>query len=751
MKRFILPLLLLASCAGQQKKTKAPNGVVENAAQPVSATTPAQPRPGVPEVPAKTTAVVDPWADRKDLFVAPPSVMTTKVNLGHVERFNTKNGVSVIVVPRKAVGSVDVTLAIETGTNGDPLDKSGLAEFTASMLRKGTKKRSSDQIAEAIDFVGGSLGANAGNDATIISCHARAKDLALCLDLVGEMAQNPTFPESEMAEVRDQLNASVEGSKDSPQALAYEHAGNLFYGDEDPRGRPMSKQSIARIKRDALVEFHHAWYVPANATLAVSGEVDARKVKAQLQRTFGSWHNRAMPAKRPRETPVAGPMKVRIVDKPDATQSTVVVAGPGIAHSSPDYFATRLMNWVLGGGGFSSRLMRVVRSEGGKTYGASSSFQAERDPGPFVASTFTRNDQTGPTLKLVLDEIAKMRAGGPNAAELQSAKGNLIGGYGLRLETGSDLANALLMADVDGLDPAFVEKYPERMNAVTLPQAAEAAAKHLTPTTLVVVGKAEDIKPQLVAAGYASPEVVAYTEPVSAAERAALKEKKAAAAVTPAEAAAGKRLLDAALAARGGTAALAGVKDMTASGSGTMTAEGQKIPISIVEYVVPGKSSREEIAIGPMKIVQVVSGGKAWMKQGDRQQELPPAMVAHMQKGLWRDPRFLLLRATEPGAQVRALPAVTEGGATYDALEIIAPDGAASARALLDPKTHYIVRLTYQDEGKESRDDLGDYRAVGDIPFAHKTSRAASDGSKVDITYDKMEVNKGVSPKLFTK
>src|SRR5688572_28684295 len=168
----------------------------------------------------------------------------------------------------------------------------------------------------------------------------------------------------------------------------------------------------------------------------------------------------------------------------------MVLAGPGISRTSPDLYAVKIMNWALGGGGFSSRLMKVVRSEGGKTYGARSSFETRRQPGPFSASTFTRNAETVSTLKLVMGEIERMRNGGPTADELTAAQGNLIGGYGLKLETGQDLARELVTAELDGLDQKFVESYPSRLQAVKLADAARVAKSYLTPTTLVVVGKA---------------------------------------------------------------------------------------------------------------------------------------------------------------------------------------------------------------------------------------------------------------------
>jgi zinc protease len=448
-------------------------------------------------------------------FVPPVFQPTTQVKLGGLERSTLGNGLEMILVPRKSVPSVVVTLSIKVGQSADPVDKSGLASFVAEMLQRGTKTRSAEQIAEAVDFAGASLGALSADDATHIVCQARSKDLQLCLDLMADIVQNPTFPEEEIAHVRRQVEGTIESTKDSPSTLASQHASNLFYGDNDVRGRPISHKSLSKIDRAQLVEFHKRWFAPNNAILAVSGDFDDSLVK----RAFVSWNKREVPKQGSFASPGVGPMKVRVVDKPDATQSTIAIVGPGIAHAAADFYAVQLMNYSLGGGGFSSRLMKVVRSEGGKTYGANSGFEAGRDAGPFTASTFTRNAETGATIGLVMGEIEKMRASGPTQEELDAGKGKVIGGFGLSLETGSDLAHKLVSGVIDGLGNDYLEKYPQRMMNVTLADAKKAAADHLFPTTLVVVGNAKEITPQLEKLGYQVSDVVPFTAPVSATER----------------------------------------------------------------------------------------------------------------------------------------------------------------------------------------------------------------------------------------
>lgn len=730
-----------AGAAAAQAPAKAP---------PVSAPATAPGKSAAPKPASKDEP--DPWAGRSDLFVPPTIKPSTKVNLGPVTRATLPNGMLLIVVPRHQIPSVEVTLAVKTPDTAEPIDKTGVGQFTAAMLRKGTKTRTADQISDAIDFVGGSLGAESSSGGIYVSCHARARDVGLCMDLVSDVAINPTFPEAEMGEVRDSLLATVNHAKDDPNTLARWHAANVFYGDEDPRGRPMSKRSIAAIDQKALVEFHDKWFAPNNAILAVSGDVSDKAVRALLKKTFGAWKKHEVPALTdPPVRPLAAPahaLPVRLVDKPDATQSSVLVIGPGIRHVDPTYYAARLMNYTLGGGAFSSRLMQVVRSNNGKTYGVSSRFDAGREAGPFTVSTFTRNGETAATLKLVLDEIAKMKAGGPTESELDAAKSNLIGGYGTRLETGEDLAEELIGAEIDGLDPKYVTDYPARMMAVTLKDAAQAAAQHLDPRALVVVGKASEVGPLLKKAGYAKIHVVNYLDPVSDAERKALlAQRSAQAEVIPAEAMEGKRLLELALKARGGQAALAKVQTLMLTGKGMLSMQGQQVPVHVDSKEIRGKAMREELDMGGMVVTQVFADGKGFVRQGERSMDMPPEMVQEMEKASFRDPNFIVLNATGPKVKLRGLKPTKVGDKTYDAFEVISPAGDVT-RLLLDPKTHLLARLEYDTEHGPVHDEVGDYKVVGGVPFPFKMVHEAGN-QRSEIEYDKIVVNPKLSPDTF--
>jgi zinc protease len=703
----------------------------------------------LPAAPAR--AGDDPWAGRTDLLQPPPFKPSTKVDLGKVVRFTLPNGLRVIVVPRPTSPTISVMLALRAGDVDAPLAQAGLATFTADMLRKGTQTRSADQIADAIDFVGGSLGAQADEDSTTVSCGARARDLELCLDLVADVTQRPTFPEAEMGEVLDQLKASVENIKDSPGALAAQHAANLYFGDDDARGRAMSLTTLSTIDRGSLVEFHRRAYAPNRAILAVAGAVDPALLRKSLTKHFGGWPKGEAPADEVKPLPSGDKIRVRLVDKPDATQSALVLVGPGIAHGAPDYPAVRLMNWALGGGGFSSRLMKVVRAEGGKTYGARSAFDAGRHPGTFKVSTQTRTGETASTLKLLLDELARMRKDGPDATELTAAQGNLIGGFGPALETAQAVAHALLGADFDGLEPRFVERYPAKLAAVKLAQTRLAAQKHLQPAALVIVGRAKEVQALLEKAAIPELgpiEVVPYDGPINGDERQAPAGKTARQAPTPEEKSAGKLLLEQAWQAKGGQA-LERLKDLTLTGAGTMKAMGQTLSIRVAEYHLPGKAAREDLTLGPgQTVTQIFSDGKAWVKQSGVVMDMPGPQATALRRALWRDPNFLLQNARR-GASVRALPALDQEGRTLVPVEVTTPDGE-SLDLYFDAKSHLLVRLDFVDQGKAKRMELDDYRTTGGIAFPRKV-RQSGGLEEVALTYDEPLLNKDLPAALFAR
>jgi zinc protease len=462
------------------------------------------------------------WTGRADLIQPPPPPEPVALVLPRVDRWRLGNGLQIVAVPRPGLPIVSFSVAIRAGGYDEDKGRTlGTADFVAAMLRKGTRKRTSDQIADAIDGVGGALNAGAGMESSALDCSVLAQQAALCLDLLAEMLLQPTFPGSEMAEIRDQSLAALAARNDDPHLLAAEHFNNLFYGEEHPDGWVLTDDRVRAIQRVTLWDFWNTYYRPNNATLAVAGDFDVTKMRAAIARAFGRWKPAPIPRRPVFEIPRSTGTRVLLVDKPDLTQTTLMFGHPGAKHDDPDWYALTLMNYVLGGSDFSSRLMTEIRSKRGLTYGIGSSFGGTLYQSAFRISASTRNETASEALMVTVDELRRMKMSGPTADELAKAKGYYAGSIPFELESAAGLAHGIVAAELHGLGLSYVRDLPVRLAAVDLAAARAAARDRLDPDDLsvVMVGRASVIEPQIRAAGLTL-ERIDYRAPISSAARA---------------------------------------------------------------------------------------------------------------------------------------------------------------------------------------------------------------------------------------
>jgi zinc protease len=512
MKTLVLVLVLapLLGCA------RVPPGppTVPAALAPQAAKSPA----GAPAPP--TAPDLSYWQNRKDLISAPAPPPARPLELPPIERWKMASGLEVMVVPRKDPPVVTVAMSVRAGLYDEERRTLGVASFTAEMLRKGTRRRTADQIAEAIDAAGGSLTTAAASERSGIECTVLSKDAELCLDLLADMLLEPTFPEQEMGEVRDGLVGSIKQRYDDPRLLAEAHFDNLLFGDDHPDGWVPMPEDIERVTRADLQGFWRAYYRPNNSLLVVAGDVDVAGLRRSLDRRLGGWKGAPVP---PRREPVIPPRHGKrfvLVDKDDLTQSTLLFGHPGIKHSDPDWYAATMVNYVLGGSDFSSRLMVEVRARRGLTYGISSSYGASLYQGAFEVEAATRNESAWAALSASLEELRRMKAEGPSAPELAKARGFYAGSTPFNLQSVASLADSIATAELHGLGVSYVRDLAVRLAAVDVAQARAAAAAHLLPddVIVVIVGKGAAVAPQLEKAGVTF-ERVDYRAPISGAAR----------------------------------------------------------------------------------------------------------------------------------------------------------------------------------------------------------------------------------------
>ena len=516
MKRTLLPLVIAAAgCAAAPAKPPA-------SASPGSV--PAQ-HPSPPA--GKVKPGTEYWSGRPDLIRAPAPPKPTELALPPVQRFTLKNGLDVILVPRKELPVVSFGIAVQAGGYDETRDTLGVSDFVAAMLRRGTKTRSADDISRAIDFVGGTLDAQATSEGTTTACSALSKDAKLCLDLLSDMLLHPSFPESEMGEVRDEMLAAIAARFDNPHELANTHFANLMFGEQHPDGWVLTAEDVRKITRARLETFWKTFYRPNRAMLAVAGDIDPAKLRASIEKQFGGWARAAVPPRPEWTIPKIPGTRILLVDRPDSTQATIVLGHQGIKHADPRWYAATLMNYVLGGSDFSSRLMIEVRAKRGLTYGIGSSFGNTLYESAFRVAGSTKSESTWEALLATINEIRRMKLDGPTAAELDKAKGYYAGSYPFKLQTAGGVAQALVAADLHGLGAGYVRELPLRLAAVDEAAAKAAAGALLQPDAMlvVIVGKAAAIEPQLADKGIPY-EKIGFKDPISVAARAAAKTKK---------------------------------------------------------------------------------------------------------------------------------------------------------------------------------------------------------------------------------
>jgi len=409
------------------------------------------------------------------------------------ERETLSSGMVVLHTERHSVPMVSIVMAIRTGSIADPSAKAGLAYLTAALLTEGTQKRTSREISEAIEFVGGSLSASAGADYTTVSLTVLKKDIELGFDLLSDIVLHPAFPVEEiMRKKRITLNWLIQQNEE-PGAVASIAFSKAVFGAH-PYGRQVqgTVETIPAINQHDLVDFHRGYFAPNNAIVSVVGDIGRDELKQLLGRYFGDWKQKEIPADAlPGILPRNGPTVIKI--NKDLTQANIILGHVGIARVDPDYYAVTVMNYILGGGGFASRLMDNIRDNRGLAYDVHTYFSANRYSGSFQAGLQTKNESANTAIAEVIKEMERMRTEQVGDRELDDAKSYLTGSFPLRIDSNSKIAGFNLAVEYYGLGLDYIDRYPAIINAITKEDILRVARKYLDPANyvLVVVGNLE--------------------------------------------------------------------------------------------------------------------------------------------------------------------------------------------------------------------------------------------------------------------
>jgi zinc protease len=432
---------------------------------------------------------------------APPPPETPIVPPDHLHRASLENGLHVLILEDPRLPRVVLGMAFRRGESSIAPETAGLASFTADLMERGAGDRDALAIAEAIDRLGASLSVAAGWDSLTVVTSGLSRDQNALLELLADVVLRPRFEVAEATRARGESLAALERARNDPSTLTSWYTASSVY-EKHRFGLPLSgtPETVARFDAAAARNFHKRIALPNDAIFFASGDVKVDDVLARVRELFGGWaQGTVMDAGAPAPEPAPAERRIVLVDRPEMAQSRITLSHDGISRSSPDRIPVSLMNSVIGGSGFSSRLMETLRTSSGLTYSVWSDYALRRTPGPFVVSTFTVVPETRKVIDLLLGELERGRREPPGADELVWAKTLAIGNFAMGLETSTAVVQSLVDLDIYGLPEDSLDTFRSRVRAVTKDDVERVAQEYLHPdrAAIIVVGPAKDIAPQL--------------------------------------------------------------------------------------------------------------------------------------------------------------------------------------------------------------------------------------------------------------
>jgi len=452
---------------------------------------------------------------------APVNKEVLKVKLPRAEEATLKNGLQVILLPSHKVPTFNMQLVVLSGGLSDKPDYRGLSTFTAALVREGTAKRSSKDIAEQVDALGATLTANSGLSSmtSVVNASGLIENLDQTFDLFADVIRNPTFPQAEVDKYKTRTLAQLQFQRSIPQFLAAEQFNKAIYGTSHPASLVAPPaESLKKLTSKDLADFHAMFYRPNNAILAIVGDVTMKEIMPKIEKAFGDWQRGDVPAVIIPQAPAQTESRIYLIDRPGSVQTVLQLGTLGIERTSPDYFGVLLADRVLGGGP-SGRLFLNLREDKGYTYGAYSNFGGSKFRGTWISSSEVRTDVTEGAMKEFMYELNRLRSETVSGEELENAKRAIVGSFALSLEQPTTLLQNIITQKLYNLPADYWDTYPQKVSAITAADVQNAAKKYLDMSHLQVVAVGDAAKAREILAKYGKVELYdAEGKPVTGSE-----------------------------------------------------------------------------------------------------------------------------------------------------------------------------------------------------------------------------------------
>ena len=650
--------------------------------------------------------------------------------------FTLSNGIKVFLLEDHELPLVSGGVLIRTGNLFDPADKHGVAQLTGEVLRSGgTKAKTGDQMDEELENMAASVESQIGESSGSLSFNCLKENTGQVLQVFKDFLTTAEFREDKVELAKTQLRSEISRRNDDAGGIAEREFSDIIYGRNTPYGWRIEYADVDAIHRQDLVDFYHRYYFPANIILEVYGDFSANDMKAKLEQLLGDWKYTqpqvpAFPKVEAKPSP-----GVFLAAKTDVTQTFFNIGELGGEYRDKDYPALEVAAQILGGG-FSSRLLRRIRTELGWAYNIGSSWDANYDhPGVFRISGSTQSVHTVDTLKTIREELEKFRSAAVTDEELKTAKDTVLNGFVFHFDRPSKTLNRLVLYEYFGYPRDFLFQYQKAIEAVTKADILRVAQKYfkLSDLTYVAAGNPKDFGTPLTALGM----------PIHNIDLTIPEPKPEAAKVDPASLQKGKELLQRVQQALGGADKLAAVKDLIYHGEAGIETPGATMKVKQTNSYLAPSSLRQDIELPFAKQSVYSDGTTGWLSTPQGMMGMTPAVQKQVHGEVFRQIPPLVMSDRDAD---RTVNYVGEG-----TIEITSKDGE-SVRMEVDEKTGLPSKIIYQGSQQGPvEQSYSDWREVNGIRLPFQWIIMQGGKKFASVTVADYKVNSGLTKEEISK
>ena len=428
-----------------------------------------------------------------------------QIKLPQAQRLVLDNGIILYIMEDKELPLVNINAIIRTGSMYDPRGKEGTAELTAHVMKTGGALNiASSQMDSSFDLLGSAPEISMSLETAEVSFSVLKENLEAGVNLFSQMLINPAFEDAKYNLAKELTKEGLRRLKDNPQRYSFREFNRLIYGDND-RGRYATIKSIGNIERADLLRFHKTYFSPDNIMMVVTGDISAESASQLISRYFGEWKKSG--AKNIIPPPQQNRGGIFCINK-EIPQSTIITGSFAPAKTDNNYYAFTILDFIIGSGGFSSRIFSAVRNEEGLAYSAGSFYRSRRDYGLFGAYAFTKNETTGKALSLINSIIDDVQNNSVKKEEIAWARKSINNGFIFSFLSTKDIAWQQMKIEYDNLPADYLTSYCDRINNVSADELKKAAAKYLNKSgnTTLILGNIKEFDNPLPGAVLINPE-----------------------------------------------------------------------------------------------------------------------------------------------------------------------------------------------------------------------------------------------------